>query len=349
MLHATLPSLTPNQTGDILLIIPTTAFRTLLTAPTSISKAIGPITVHGLLAANLALDASEFYAPWRTVLPTSEDIKESMPLLWPPQLQALLPVASASLLFNQQRKLSADWTAVSAAFPTLSYETYVYNWLLVNTRTFYFTSPKIKLKKPINRDDCLALSPFADYFNHADVSSASASFSSRGYTITASQSIKKGEEVYISYGNHSNDFLLAEYGFVLQHNKWDEIALDEFLWPLFNEKQKRRLEETGFWGKYVLDAEGLCYRTQVALRILCMPVTQWQRLVDTELEDDDNHQGAVDEILLGMLKKYLEGAEGKLKTLKELECGLPSQKETLSRRWNQIRLLLSTAVNRIES
>jgi hypothetical protein len=43
--------------------------------------------------------------------------------------------------------------------------------------------------------------PFADYFNHADVESASASFSPSGYTMTASRSIKQGDEIYISYGN----------------------------------------------------------------------------------------------------------------------------------------------------
>ncbi len=62
----------------------------------------------------------------------------------------------------------------------------------------------------------MAQSPFSDYFNHTSSPSAcNVLFSSSGYTITTPAKIKQGEEVYISYGNHSNDFLLTEYGFIL--------------------------------------------------------------------------------------------------------------------------------------
>lgn len=271
-----------------------------------------------------------------------------MPLLWDPALQALLPSASKSLFQNQKRKLSADWAAVRAAFPNLSYDVYVYNWCIVNTRTFYFTSPKTKLKSPVNRDDCIALNPFADYFNHMDLKTASASFSPSGYVITASQPIKQGDEIYISYGNHSNDFLLAEYGFVMERNKWDEILLDEFVLPLFTEQQKGKLEEAGFLGKWVLDGEGVCYRTQIAVRLLCMSTNQWQRMVGLGLEDGDKYQGAVDQTLLKVLKQFAESAEEKIESVKALDCGLVSQRETLSRRWDQICLLLSTAMKRVE-
>jgi hypothetical protein len=271
-----------------------------------------------------------------------------MPLMWDPILQELLPSASLSLLENQKRKLSSDWTAVSNAFPSLSYEHYVYNWLIVNTRTFYFTSPRIKLPMPINSDDCMALNPFADYFNHTDFESAAASFSPQGYTITASKPINEGDEIYISYGNHSNAFLLAEYGFVMESNKWDEVSLDDFLLPLFDEAQKGRLNESGFLGKYVLDRDGVCYRTQIALRLLCMQSNKWQRLVGIGLEDGDKFQGAVDEILLKVLKSFAKNADEKVVSIKGLDCGLASQRETLSRRWNQIRLLLRTVMKGIE-
>jgi hypothetical protein len=329
--------------------VPTSALRTLLTVPKSISKSIGTITVHGLLAADLALDTNPTRAAWRAVLPTAEDFKESMPLLWDAKLQALLPSASLSLLHNQKRKLAADWNTVSSTFPDLSYQVYLHNWLIVNTRTFYFTSPKIKLKKPVDRDDCMALNPFADYFNHADVATADASFGPHGYAISAVQDIKSGDEIYISYGNHSNDFLLAEYGFVMEENKWDEVPLDEYVLPLFSEQQKRKLEEMGFLGKYVLDGEGACYRTQIALRLLCLPANQWQWLVNSGLEDGDKHQGSVDGVLLKVLKPFLESAVGKIESIKVLGCGHASQRKTLVTRWNQIHISLKTAMKRIES
>ena len=135
---------------------------------------------------------------------------------------------------------------------------------------------------------------------------------------------------------------------MIEKNKWDEIPLDEFILPLFNEKQKWKLEEVGFLGKYVLDGEGVCYRTQIALRILCIPVNQWQRLVDNGLEDGDKHQEAVDAILLEVLKSFFQSADEKLESIQVLVCGLASQRDTLSRRWNQIHLLLSTAMKGIE-
>jgi len=84
-----------------------------------------------------------------------------LPLLWNTELQRLLPEASQALLKNQKKKLSLDWVAVSKAFPEMEYEKYLYNWLVVNTRTFYFLDPK-KTKIQPTPDDCMvstALSP----------------------------------------------------------------------------------------------------------------------------------------------------------------------------------------------
>ena len=247
-----------------------------------------------------------------------------------------------------KKKLSLDWTTVSAAFPTLSYDLYLYNWHIVNTRTFYYTSPNIKTEKPVHRDDCLAFVPFADYFNHADVG-CKVTFSPFLYQICTDRQIEKGEEVYISYGNHSNDFLLAEYGFILDENKWDEIFLDEVILPLFSEDQKLKLKEAGFLGKFALERGTMCYRTQVALSLLCMPLNRWQLLLTDGLEDEDQYQVAVNKIWLSALNAYLDHVHERLKQVEALNCGLPSQRDTLSRRWKQIRLLLTIAISRIES
>lgn len=68
------------------------------TVPKNITSAIGQITVHGLLAAVLTLDASNNDQPswqkWRAVWPTYQDFQQSHPLLWDPALQKLLPPAA---------------------------------------------------------------------------------------------------------------------------------------------------------------------------------------------------------------------------------------------------------------
>ena len=62
----------------------------------------------------------------------------------------------------------------------------------------------------------------------------------------------------------------------------------------------------GFWATkeevYVLDGERVCYPTQIALRLWCLPVNQWQRLVHIGLEDGDKHQAAAGKILLHCCK-----------------------------------------------
>lgn len=243
-----------------------------------------------------------------------------------------------------------------SAFPSIKYKDYIHKWLVINTRTFYFLSPSPAHRKPhpSNRDDCMAQSPFADYFNHtASPSACNVSFSSSGYSITTSSPIKSGEEVYISYGHHSNDFLLAEYGFILSDegggNQWDEVTLDSYILPLLSAKQKERLEERGFLGKYVLDRNEVCYRTQVALQILVLPARKWERFVDG-MEDGEKDQGAVDKLLLKALKRFERDVKANIEAVDGLgkDMGTASQKATLRRRWVQIEALLQTAADRIQ-
>ena len=185
----------------------------------------------------------------------------------------------------------------------------------------------------------MALNPFADYFNHTDAPGCTVDLSSKGYAIIADKVIEEGEEIYISYGSHSNDFLLVEYGFILDENRWDELSLDAFILPLLSEMQKEQLEEAGFLGKYVLDGDDVCYRTQVALRVLCLPTRKWQRFL-TGIDEGKVDRATVDQALGNILESCLNQADKNLKRLNNLDCGLPSQRETLKQRWQQIRLLL---------
>lgn len=268
-----------------------------------------------------------------------------MPLLWHPALQALLPPVALALLEKQKKRLSLDWPVVSATFPTISYDDYLYNWLLVSTRTFFFTSPKVK-RRPLARDDCLALLPLADLFNHADVGCEVSYAPSTTYSIVAHREIQAGEEVFISYGNHSNDFLLVEYGFILADNRWDEASLDAAIIPRLTEEQREALDEEGYLGKYMVDGDTVCYRTLTVLKLLRMPINKWKRalLVDKEGGNEEH----VDGVLLQVLKSSRDGAERKIMEVSRLDVGLESQRATLLRRWRQIHKLICGAVDRME-
>lgn len=202
--------------------------------------------------------------------------------MWPIELQSLLPKPAKNLLKKQQDKFQHDWSAFSVEFNKTSRDHYLHAWLLVNTRSFYYTTPKMD-KYP--HDDRLAMLPVADMFNHAE-SSCEATFSWQTYTIRAVRGYAKGEEVHFCYGAHSNDFLLAEYSFTLKSNGLDTVCLDDVIVPAFNNEQKNALKAKGFLGRYVLDSKrAVCFRTQVALRILCCTQTQWEQFVDAKLDE----------------------------------------------------------------
>jgi hypothetical protein len=71
-----------------------------------------------------------------------------------------------NLLAQQERRLHNAWDIVSAVFPEADWEMFSYHWLIVNTRSFFYVVPGQEL--PEDRNDAMAMLPFADYFNHSD-------------------------------------------------------------------------------------------------------------------------------------------------------------------------------------
>ncbi|KAI3399434.1 hypothetical protein diail_6909, partial [Diaporthe ilicicola] len=361
-----------------ILTVPISALRTKDTVPTAIvAKLPKDVTVHGLLAADLALNKAENdakYSKWQAVVPTEEDIQLSMPLTWPTSLQSLLPAGASQLLDKQRAKFEKDWATVSAAFPIESKgrrsgsggvskectrNEYLHAWLLVNTRTFYFVSPRTE-KLP--KEDHMALQPVADLFNHTDRGGCHVAFDhADSFTFRTTRSYEKGGEVHISYGSHSNDFLLVEYGFVLARNHWDEVHLDEVILAALTKRQKDELEDVGFLGNYVLDKDTVCHRTQVALRQMAvtgryggLPMDEWRKFV-SGLDDGEKSQAKVDALAVGLLEKYEATIRKKEKELRRLrfqeedgdEDMNEGRRETLLRRWGQIRDLVTETMERL--
>lgn len=326
--------------------MPTTLLRTVDTVPKTIRKKLPQdMSVHGLLAADLALDKTATFKVWNVVVSSKADLEDSCPLAWVADLQTYLPSPSAERLRKQQSKFARDWEEVRLAFPALKEEDYRYAWMLVNTRTFYYSTPKTE--KLYQRDDRMAMQPVADLFNHADAGCAVA-FDPESFTIRANRTYEAGEEVYICYGRHSNDFLLAEYGFILDENKWDEVGLDEPVLSHLSKEQRMDLETVGFSGNYRLDAETVCYRTQIAVRRMCMPIEKWRRVVDG-LEDSEVMKGKVDGLIVRLLRAYEKDVLGIIAELEGMKDGTQSQRDLLVRRWKQIRGLVEDTVRRLEA
>ena len=301
------------------------------------------MSLHGLLAADLALDKKSKFAAWNAMFPTLASFEASTPLMWPAELQTLLTKPAKDLLRKQQAKFQRDWDMISTAFPDISQERYIYSWLLVNTRTFYYTTPRMER---LPHHDRMALQPVADLLNHADTG-CQVSFSPDSFTITADRMYRAGEEVHICYGGHSNDFLLTEYGFVLVENRWDEVCFDDVILPSLNKEQKADLHARAFLGKYMLDAETIgCYRTQVVLRLLCCTHRQWQRFVNAE-DDGEASQSQVDVLLKQFLDRFAKTIQQTLESIEKLDVGQESQREILSRRWKQVETMVTQAIERL--
>ncbi|KAF1995788.1 SET domain-containing protein [Amniculicola lignicola CBS 123094] len=302
------------------------------------------ITVHGKLAAFLALEyesEASPHRPWQDVWPSQEEFKTILPIHWSKKLQDLLPHASKALLFNQQSNLDKDWATITTALPSIPKSLFTYTWIIVNTRTFYWEYPDLPNNHPrlpkkramLTADDCYAMCPFMDYFNHTDVG-CDPTNDAKGYKVTANRDYKAGEEIYVSYGTHTNDFLLVEYGFILDSNQSDALSLDHLILPLLSSEQVEILKEDGFHGKYTLsllpksDSEKakkelevqICHRTQTALRLLCLPNRRYAAFV-SGTDDGSNEQGKINAYLLGLLKQYSRQVMDVLEEVEALTVG----------------------------
>lgn len=161
-------------------------------------------SIHAIMAAYLTHGGAEFLKPlevWRQTWPSWQEFEDTMPVLWPEHLRRLdsdvvsnpssdspsflPPSISGSwnslsikpvgvdyetryqrLLAQQEKRLKDSWEHVVSVFPGTQWESFAYNWCIINSRSFYYTSPG--KGEPEDWNDAIALVPFADYFNHED-------------------------------------------------------------------------------------------------------------------------------------------------------------------------------------
>ncbi|ERF72088.1 hypothetical protein EPUS_05006 [Endocarpon pusillum Z07020] len=249
---------------------------------------------------------------------------------------SVLPASIVSVLEAQVARFRQDLETALSLIPTAkdayrqsslrAEDSFKYAWCIVNTRCLYFDpsppksghrSPQNQLEIPVLADDVespaqrnrfqesnqyMVLCPLIDLFNHTSnpTSACKVTHNSSGFTITSPE-ISTGakgeeEELFVSYGPHSNDFLFVEYGFLLRgtENTHDAVSLDSAILPALNTKQKRRLDTKGYSGEYTLlspQANGgeaaVCWRTEVVAKIGLLSAQQWEGFVDGLVDEDD--------------------------------------------------------------
>lgn len=167
-----------------------------------------------------------------------------------------------------------------------------------------------------------------------------------GYIVTPNKDILPADtQLFVTYGCHSNDFLLCEYGFILptQSNKWDEVSIDTYILADLTPDQKRHLDAEGFLGNYIFDRSTFCFRTQAAVRMMLIKnpgsprnstkVDRWRRYLIGR-EDGEREGAAVEEYLGDLLEKLRVRGREAWGHADDLAEG--SVKRLLLTRWEQV-------------
>ncbi|KAI9175977.1 hypothetical protein H9P43_006341 [Blastocladiella emersonii ATCC 22665] len=180
-----------------------------------------------LLASNSPLFPAAIHEHWRPYvrsLPESFDALYFSPVMHehpmvPQETQAL--VAHQKELIAQHTLLLESVLAGSAPVDRARFE---WAWFVVNTRCVSFPTAMAKSASSAHLDT-QALAPLLDMLNHApDVSVTVrenvtlADGSGPHYSLVTTRAWRRGEQVFIHYGDHDNWKLLAEYGFAIPRN-----------------------------------------------------------------------------------------------------------------------------------
>ncbi|KAH8703824.1 hypothetical protein BGW36DRAFT_287519 [Talaromyces proteolyticus] len=376
------------EANEVMVSVPLSAMLTVDCIPPSFINLFNGISNHGLLAAFLTHGDTESlkkYTLWRATWPKRQDFEDGMPVLWPEKLRvsnskhhvspasttsiALPPSASGlwntfrkkklveeyktknqNILAQQEQRLQSAWKDVVAVFPDTDWEVYSYHWLIVNTRSFFYLMPGEDV--PEDTNDAMALVPFADYFNHRDDAQCEVGFDGQKYTFQATKSYEKGEEIYMSYGPHSNDLLLVEYGFCPEENGSDVLYLDDIIFRDFTTAEKEELLFQQYYGDYQITIDsGPCFRTEVAASMKCMSRREWRNYIQGRGAAPNTIK--VNNVIRDWIEVYTKEANFAINILQavlkaETEDSTKSKIQALVGRWNQIKHLCDQTTLNLE-
>ncbi|KAK9241118.1 hypothetical protein V1525DRAFT_393753 [Lipomyces kononenkoae] len=272
------PKLRPSVKG------PTRQYATLLDSLSS----------HQVLAYYLYREKLRPNSGWTAfwnVLPTLESLS-GVPMVWDlldrgrKRFLEYLPASTSDHAARMSNQFWDDFQAVKDMFINVEdIELFTWAWLCVNSRCLYYYMSEARTS-----NDCMTLAPLVDFLNHSDEEHCSLQVSDAGpamkfFSLVTTRAYDIGEEIYLSYGAHTNSFLLCEYGFTLATNKNTELDITAELLEILKhggrkgsrDRDKRVakiessklkfLEAHGYLGDYTLSVDTISYRTEVALAV----------------------------------------------------------------------------------
>lgn len=139
------------------------------------------------------------------------------------------------ILNNNKTKLKEDYDILVKKIDFLQdipYVKYLESRIITSSRVY-----NIK----VHGEDTLAMVPYADLFNHKNPKDTSWFYDDDTdcFTVKAIKDVKKGVEIYDTYGNKGNADLLLFYGFTVDNNPFDTYMFEiEFDKSCYNYEQK---------------------------------------------------------------------------------------------------------------
>ncbi|ETS73125.1 hypothetical protein PFICI_15070 [Pestalotiopsis fici W106-1] len=77
------------EAGEVILEVPVKMMRNIDSVPRGIRDKLPPRwSIHSSLAVDLCFN--QIVAPWQAILPTIDDFRNSLPLMWPPQVSKFI-------------------------------------------------------------------------------------------------------------------------------------------------------------------------------------------------------------------------------------------------------------------
>lgn len=282
--------------------------------------------------------SSSFWKPFIDMLPPIEELSLA-PMVWRvlqvPQCDMLWRLLSRSAKKHSEAVLARfekDYDVVTAldALGIIDRTDFLWAWMCINSRCLYMEVPQAK-----DSADNFTMAPYVDFLNHLSEDQCGIKIDSHGFHVLTSCSYRPEEELYFSYGPHSNEFLLCEYGFTLPQNRWNFIDITDYIQPLLRPNHVAFLKETGYYGDYTVNAEGMSFRTEIAFATLQESVPHESRKLKAYVEGMSD--GAVFEKKLKiMLRKILEKIY--VDSRRKLDDNKKYDKETM-RRLNSVNVL----------
>lgn len=165
------------------------------------------------------------------------------------------------------------------------------------------------------------------------------------------------EEIFATYGAHSNEKLLVQYGFILPYaptspSADDEIRIDKEVLTVLSDNVKQQLSDLGYLGPFALiPSRGddgrttgweLCFKTQVAIRAKLLTCNEWEYFASTgeDIGDDMSTEvfNAMTTVLTELVvasNQHADEVDG-AKPENMTDTAFKSARELTKQRWKQI-------------